>query len=224
MFPPTPADNFGSKIRTESPFSTGLLRRAAKTPAAYAGPNASRSAFARALSDESANETYNRFNLAGQKYQQQATEARAKDVQSRREDRLANYALQKERDVTTRQQDFSTAETRKDIDAYIARAKADYKTNSITNITNAIIQGGLLATALPGPTQMLAGMKAMYGGQLPATGAAASGAGSAAAARSLSGGYGIMGPGVTNENVFGNYGVGARPNYSRGLIGGLNSR
>lgn len=224
MFPNQPPDNFGSKIRTESPFTAGFVRRAAAVPQAYQGPNQSRSAFARALSDETANETYNRFNLAGQKYRQQATEARAKDVQSQRENRLADYALQKEREVTTRQQDFGTAETRKDLDAYLARAKADYKTNTITNITNAIIQGSLLATSLPSASQMLTGMKAMAGGQLPATGAAASGAGSAAAARALSGGYGIMGPGVTSENVFGNYGFGARPDYSRGLLGGLNSR
>lgn len=168
----TPADNFGSQIRTESPFTAGFLRRASTTPLAYNGANRSRSTFARALSDESASETFNRFNLAGQKYQQEATDARSKDVQSRRENALANEALRREKEVTTRQQDFSSGEARKDIRAWMVNKERDHKTNSITNMANAIFQGGLLATALPSPTAMYTGLKAMYGAS-PSTTAAA---------------------------------------------------
>ena len=82
MFPAQPKDNFGSNIRTESPFTAGLVRSVSKVPAAYSGPNASRSAFARALSDDAAGQIRNQFDLDNAEYQSKAVKARAQECRA----------------------------------------------------------------------------------------------------------------------------------------------
>lgn len=164
LLKPQPANNYGSMIRTENPFDQGFLRQAAATPTAYSGPNQSRSAFARALADESSSQTYNKFNLAGQKFQQEAIESRAKDVQSRRENTTKQQALDAEKAVALKQQNTNYEQQRKDIAAYIARSKQDYRTNTLNNYVSTFIGGGLLLAALPGTSKMFSGLMAKFGG------------------------------------------------------------
>lgn len=209
MFPTQPADNFGSGIRTENPFSPGFVRQASTTPLAYQGTNQSRSAFARALSDQSASDIRNKFDLASQQYQQKAVEARAGDVQAQRANTVRQQGLAADKAVALRQQNTNYAQGRADLDAYLARAKQDYRVNTINNLVNGIIGMGLLSSALPSASTMEARLQAKYGGNNPF--------GDELSASGLINTSGTLGlPVIANGGVVGRYAplmnsVGSRP-------------
>lgn len=152
MYAPQPADNFGSQIRTEAPFKEGLLRRASMAPQVHRAPSPSRSAFARALSDQTAADMRNAFEQQSQEYRQKAEEARSRDVQSRRDNQLSKYGLGREKEVTLKQQDTRRSTNTADIDAYMDRVRQDHKVNKMSNMVDLFLQGSLFAA--PTATQM----------------------------------------------------------------------
>jgi hypothetical protein len=175
MFPPQPKDNYGSNIRTESPFKAGLVRSVSKVPAAYSGPNASRSAFARALSDDASSQMRTQFDLDNAEYQSKAVKARAQDVQGRRESAVkaagmdtqlgvANAQLDTQKRVTTRQQDMAYKQSQENLKSYMKRAKQDFVVNSLTGFASAAYEP--LMDVAYGPTQSerYMALKAKYGG------------------------------------------------------------
>ncbi len=180
MFPKQPQDNYGSNIRTESPFKAGLVRDVSKVPVAYSGPNASRSAFARALSDEASGQIRNQFDLDSAEYQQKAVKARAQDVQGRRESqvkqggmdtqlRVANTTLDTQKRVETAKQDAAYQRSRANIDAYMKRAKQDFWVNSLTGFADASY-GPIMEIAYgPSASERYAALKAA-GGASPVEG------------------------------------------------------
>lgn len=185
--------NFGSQIQVSDPFNEGALRRASMAPLHYGGPNNTRSVFARALQDQTGANMRNTFAQQSQEYQQKAQQARAQDVQSRRENALANYALDQERNVTTSQQDTKRNVGRADISAYLQRARADYKVNRLSNIVDMFAQLGMLiepsasmmyrsalASRTPTPTptpSFTSGMEGIFGAGRASYGAGSSGPG-----------------------------------------------
>lgn len=160
-------DNFGSPIRTENPFKENFLRRASMAPIAHQGPSQSRSAFARALSDQTATDMRNTFEEQGREYRQKAEDARARDVQADRERQTARYGLGREKEVTLRQQNTRREIANADLDAYMQRARQDYKLNRMSNLVNMFLQGGLFV--MPTGTSMYRSWAAAR----PTTGAAA---------------------------------------------------
>lgn len=174
MFPKQPKDNYGSNIRTESPFTAGLVRDVSQVPAAYSGPNASRSAFARALSDESSNSIRNQFDLDSAEYQQKAVKARAQDVQGRRESqvkqggmdtqlRVANTTLDTQKRVETAKQDAAYQRSRANIDAYMKRAKQDFWVNTLTGFADAAYSPIMDIAYGPSESERYMALKAKYG-------------------------------------------------------------
>ena len=163
-------NNFGSKIQTQNPFSQGVVRRASATPTAYRSrvPNSTRSAFARALTDQSSNDMRNAFDKAQQEYRQKAETGRSRDVQSQREFAISNYGLDREKEVTTQQQDVNRVQKTADLDAYMARARADHRVNRLQNLVNLVFQGGLLAAPTAG--NLFMGMKNAAGSMQGVTG------------------------------------------------------
>lgn len=175
MFPKQPANNYGSNIRTESPFSAGLIRRSSAVPAAYSGPNASRSAFARALSDDATVQNRNNFDLDNVEYQQKAIKARAADVQARRESqvkaggmdsqlKVANTTLDTERNVRLAQQASDFEQTRYDIDNFTNRAKRDATYNTISAFANAAYNPLMKVAYGPSENDRYMALKAAKGG------------------------------------------------------------
>lgn len=174
MFPKQPADNFGSNIRTESPFSAGLIRNVSRVPQAYGGTNQSRSAFARALSDDASNTIKNQMDIAGADYQTKAIGARANDVQNRREFEVrqrgldtqlgvANETLATGRRMTTAKQDMAYQQSRKNIDAYMKRAKQDFLVNSLTGFADAAYSPIMEIAYGPTQAEQYMALKAAYG-------------------------------------------------------------
>jgi hypothetical protein len=163
MYAAQPADNFGSRIRTESPFGEGLLRRTTTTPVAHRAPSNSRSAFARALSDQNTLDMRNAFSEQERDFRQKAEEARSRDVQSRRENQLSNYGLGREKEVTLKQQNTRREISRANLDAYMDRARKDYKVNKLSNIVNLLFEGTLLAA--PTGAQMFRAWRAGQPGE-----------------------------------------------------------
>lgn len=175
MFPKQPKDNYGSNIRTESPFSAGLIRNVSQVPKAYSGPNESRSAFARALSDDASGQMRNQFDFDNVAYQQKAIQARAQDVQSRREDEIksrgmdtqlgvANTTLDTQKRVTKSQQDAAFKRSMANIDAYIKRSKDDFLANTIMGFASAAYEPIMDIAYGPSEQEMYAALKAKYGG------------------------------------------------------------
>ena len=175
MFPKAPSDNYGSNIRTESPFSQGMIRQASAVPKAYTGQNAGRSAFARALSDDASSQTKNQFDLDNAEYQQKAQKARAQDVQGRREsmvqgqglDRqlgVANATLEQQGRLGNQKLDQAYAQSKLNIGAFMKRAKQDFMVNSITGLAEASY--GPFMRVAEGPTsqEMYMALKAKNGG------------------------------------------------------------
>jgi hypothetical protein len=138
-------DQVSSKIDASNPFSAGAVRKASMAPQAYRGGQDSRSAFARALTDQSAGDMRNQFDTAQQEYRQKAETVRARDIQSQREFQAEGYGLGREREVGIKQQDANRRQKMADLDAYMQRAKADYRVNRLQNLTNLLLQGGLFA-------------------------------------------------------------------------------
>jgi hypothetical protein len=145
-------DNYGSTIQTKPMFGSGDIRRATATPLSYRGPDQSRSAFSRALMDQSRGDMKNTFANFNQEFQQKAQQARSQDVQSQRQNKVQRYGLDREKNITTRQQNMQQSQGLADIAAYMSRAKADSKINTMNNLLNF----GTAATALmlPGPAVM----------------------------------------------------------------------
>lgn len=175
MFPKQPKNNYGSNIRTESPFSAGLIRSVSQVPTAYSGPNESRSAFARALSDDASGQIRNQFDLDNVDYQQKAIQARAQDVQSRREDEIksrgmdtqlgvANTTLDTQKRVTKSQQDAAFKRSMANIDAYIKRSKDDFLANTLMAFASAAYEPIMEIAYGPSEQDMYAALKAYHGG------------------------------------------------------------
>lgn len=174
MFPKAPSDNFGSNIRTESPFKQGMIRQASAVPMSYGGPNASRSAFARALSDDAASQSRNQFDLDTAEYQNKAVKARAQDVQGRREDtvkgqgldtqlRVGNETIATQGRMQNAKLDQAYKQSKANIAAYTQRAKQDFLVNSVTGLAEAAY--GPVMTIAEGPSsqEMYMALKAKYG-------------------------------------------------------------
>lgn len=175
MIPKAPADNFGSNIRTESPFKQGMIRQASAVPQAYSGPNAGRSAFARALTDDASNQVKNQFDLDTAEYQQKAQKARAQDVQGRREDmvkgqgldaqlRVGNETIASQGRVGNSKLDAAYQQSKQNIRAYSQRAKQDFFANSISGLADAAYRPFMEIAEGPTSQEMYMALKAKYGG------------------------------------------------------------
>lgn len=151
--PPAAIGSWGqvsSKVDASNPFSAGAVRKASMAPQAYRGGQDSRSAFARALTDQSAGDMRNQFDTAQQEYRQKAETVRARDIQSQREFQTESHGLNRERGVALRQQNANRRQKMADLDAYLQRAKADYRVNRLQNLTNLLLQGGLFVAPTVG--------------------------------------------------------------------------
>jgi len=175
MFPKTPPDNYGSGIRTESPFKQGMIRQASAVPQAYSGPNAGRSAFARALTDDSSNQVRNQFDLDSAEYRSKAEKARSQDVQGRREDtvksqgldtalRVGNETLASQGRTGNAKIDAAYRQSQMNIDAFTKRAKQDFLVNSITGLAEAAYRPIMDIAEGPTSQEMYMALKAKYGG------------------------------------------------------------
>jgi len=136
-------DAFQSQIRTDAPFKENFLRRASMAPQVHREPSQSRSAFARALSDQTGTDIRNTFDEQNRAFRQKSEEARARDVQAARERQTTRYGMDREREVTRRQQDNRRDIARADLSAYMDRARKDYKLNRMSNLVNLLLQGGM---------------------------------------------------------------------------------
>jgi hypothetical protein len=145
----TPADNYGSGIATDSPFTQSSMMQTAATPQAYTGKNQSRNVFSRALSDASRADINNQYAKAGQEYQQKGEEARSQDVQAQRKNAVDRYSMNQERIVTQRKQDVQLDQDLKNFENYRQQALKNSEVNTLTNMANTIIGAGL-AVMSPG--------------------------------------------------------------------------
>lgn len=139
--------NFGSGISTGSPFAPAQVRTAANVQQAYTGPDQSRSAFARALTDTSKAEIKNTFAGVDQKYRQKAEALRARDAQAVRENRAQRFGMQREKAVTLKKQDVGLQQNLADLEAYRIRGEKDSRIQGINTIAGTIL--GAAAAAAP---------------------------------------------------------------------------
>lgn len=142
-------NNFGSKVQTGSPFGGSESRMALQYQPHYTGMDQSRSAFARALSDSARNEARAGFNDANQKYQQESEQIRSRDTQSRREDALNRYTLEREKRYNLRAQDVRRNQGMADMAAYLDRAKKDARANTVGNIATMAVTAAMLPYTMP---------------------------------------------------------------------------
>lgn len=140
--------NFGGDISARNPFSAADYRRATAGTPAYTGPNASRSAFARGLSDMNSAGAFSDMEDYQREYRQKAEQARMQDVQSRRENKASLYQLGQQREVTNKQLDTYKKSKMLDLNAYMDRARKDAKAATVGNVAQLLLQG----TYLAGPT------------------------------------------------------------------------
>lgn len=151
-YPATPKNNFGSGISTASPFSQGQVRTASKVQQAYTGPDQSRSAFARALTDTSKGEIKNAFADKDQEYRQKAETLRSRDTRAVRENQAQRYAMQQEKAVTLKKQDVGLRQNLADLEAYRIRGEKDSRNQGISNIAGAVL--GVASMGLPGASAL----------------------------------------------------------------------
>jgi hypothetical protein len=145
-------NNYGSGVGTGTPFTGNDLRKATSVRPAYSGQDQSRSAFARALTDATKNETKNVFANADQEFRQKAEALRSRDVQSMRENRANRFGLQREKQVTMKKQDVGLQQNLADLEAYRIRGERDAKTQTIGNIAGLLT--GMATSFLPGMGSM----------------------------------------------------------------------
>lgn len=146
-YQPPQKQNFGSGISTGSPFAPTDIRTASNVRQAYMGPDQSRSAFARALTDTSKAEIKNAFSGADREYRQKAEALRARDVQAQRENRSQRFAMQREKQVTMKKQDVGLQQNLADLEAYRIRGEKDARIQGINSIAGTIL--GVAAAATP---------------------------------------------------------------------------
>ena len=142
-------NNFGSKVQPANPFGGSESRMALQYQPHYTGADQSRSAFARALSDSARNEARTGLNDATQKYQQQGEQIRSGDTQSRREDALNRYTLEREKRYNLRAQDVRRNQGMADMAAYLDRAKKDARASTVGNIATMAVTAAMLPYTVP---------------------------------------------------------------------------
>lgn len=149
-------NNFGSKAQTANPFGGSESRMALQYQPHYTGGDQSRSAFARALSDSARNEGRVQFNDAAIKYQQDNEQIRSGDTQSRREDALNRYALEREKRYNLHSQNVKRVQGMADLDAYLDRAKKDARANTVGNIATMAVTAAMLPFSQPASAMVAA--------------------------------------------------------------------
>lgn len=141
---------FTSEFEVRSPFSGSLMRQASQVPQAFRGMTTpggssgdmSRSAYARALADSGRNNMTGAMDKYRQEYQLRAEQARSNDLLSQKQDAIARYALDKDRQQTIRQQDARYREQRRDIQAFRRQAAADASQNTLFGVLGGLVGGG----------------------------------------------------------------------------------
>lgn len=144
--------NYGSNVARNSPFANSLTRAATtgvKSPYTQSGDR-TRSAFSRALMDQSKGEMGGEYEKARRDLEMQQQKTRVADVQARRGSQLQNYSLDTELDVAGKKLDSRKKQTLADMAAQLDRAQKDYKVARLSNMTNLLLSGGLLATPSAG--------------------------------------------------------------------------
>jgi hypothetical protein len=144
--------NYGSNVARNSPFANSLTRAATtgvKSPYTQSGDR-TRSAFSRALMDQSKGEIGGQYENARRDLEMQQQKTRLADVQARRGSQLQDFSLDTELDVAGKKLDSRKKQTLADMASQLDRAKKDYKVARLSNMTNLFLSGGLLVTPSAG--------------------------------------------------------------------------
>jgi len=138
--------NFGSGIARNNPFANSLTKNTVsgvKNPYTQ-NSDRTRSAFARALTDQSRTEMGGQYEKARRDLELSQQKARAEDVQSQRRSQLENFSLDTELDTAGKKLDSRRRESLADIASQLDRAKKDYKVARLSNLSNLMLSGGLI--------------------------------------------------------------------------------
>lgn len=174
-----------SLISTADPLSGSQKRAIGRVPQAYRGStpggNTSRDAYSRAMADMGRNQITGAMDKASADYRQKAEQARSADLMAQRQLDQARYAMGREKDQTTRQQDTKYREGRREIKQYRRTARRNAEQRLMNNAIGAIVGTSLTAAMAPVVGPALAGGAGLFG-------SSAGGAGSGL----FSGGGGLM--------------------------------
>lgn len=171
---------FESLITTGNPITGSQMRAMGKVPQTYRGQNAggsqSRDAYSRAMADMGRNQVMGAADKATAEYRQRAEQARSADLMAQRQVDQGRYALGKEKEQITRQQDTKYREGRKQLKQYRSLARLRAEQQLANNAIGAIIGTGLTAALAPTIGPALAGGAGLTGA-FGLTGAGGAGSG-----------------------------------------------
>lgn len=165
-----------SLISTADPLSGSQKRDIQRFPQAFkgyaGGGDMSRGAYSRAMADMGRNTMAGAMDKGAAEYRQKAEQARSADLMAQRQLAQGRYALGREKDQITRQQDTKYREGKREIKQYRNIARRNAEQRLINNAIGAIVGTSLTAAAGPMFAQAAAGGAGLFG-----SGAAASGPG-----------------------------------------------
>lgn len=167
---------FQSLITTGNPITGSQMRSIGKMPQTYRGAsgggNQSRDAYSRAMADMGRNQVTGAADKSMAEYRQRAENARSADLMAQRQLDQGRYALGREKDQITRQQDTKYREGRRELKQYrnLARLRAEQQLTN--NAIGAIVGTGLTMALAPTIGPAMAGGAGLFG-----AGSAASGGG-----------------------------------------------